>query len=172
MTAAVRCPTVTPHLTRTYADGRVEHLHDVRCGGRLRPCPICGRETFCGREGRCISVAAQNTDHWVRRRFNIEDYYGAGVVGWTHGETWNGWQTPHFERAEARALIEAQNAVTPHGVAAWFDDETDAVVIEFEGATDGQERYEGAVIETPEGPKHVYAVGAWAWCWDAMEEDQ
>jgi len=146
--------------TTTPDHPRIEH--NVPCGGTLRECPICGEVRYCGREGQCLND--QQPTHWVRRQFDIEGLYGGGIWGWTRGEHWNGWACPRFEFSAALEVIVFNNE-PPVGTAR-FDPETDTVIVHWQN--DEEQRYEGEIIETAEGPKKVYAIGAWAWIWEEV----
>ncbi|HWI67883.1 MAG TPA: hypothetical protein VNS88_05855 [Nitrospiraceae bacterium] len=166
----IPCPTVYAER-KTYYAGSMEPVitHDVPCGGTLRPCPVCKAVRFCGREGQCLDAAG--AAHVVKRRFVIEDIdYGfpGGVPGWTRGETWNGWKCPRFEKAAALAIL-AQQA--EFGGREEYDAATDTMRIWLDGC-DAPDEYPGRVMETPEGPKTVYDIGAWAWCWDYADDEQ
>lgn len=167
----IPCPTIYPERT-TWTHGQTEPVieHNVPCGGRLRPCPVCKAVRFCGREGCCLDAAA--TMHVVRRRFCIDaEEYGmpGGVPGWTRGETWNGWQCPRFEKDAALAVL-AKQAEFGEGRAE-YDPATDTMRIWLDGC-DGADEYPGQQLQTPEGPRTVYALGAWSWCWDYADEPE
>jgi hypothetical protein len=169
--AFIPCPTVYPSRkiweagNTTDQPSRIEH--NVPCGGHLRQCDICGELRYCGREGRCLD--ANQPSHYVRRRFNIDGIYGDGIIGWTRGDRWDGWQSPYFEKAEALQVL-AYNNEPPVGKA-WYDEETDAMFVHWENDGDEPQKFEVESIETPEGWKQVYAIGAGAWCWDADPVD-
>jgi hypothetical protein len=108
--------------------------------------------------------------HVVRRRFLIDTYdYGipGGVPGWTRGAHWNGWACPYFERDAALAILAKQDE---GGGKSQYDETTDTMLVWTEG-DDEPRRYPAEVLQTPEGPKTVYAVGSWEWIWDENDED-
>jgi hypothetical protein len=83
--------------------------------------------------------------------------------GWTNGEDWNGWATPHFELAEAERLIAwLKNAK------AGFDSERDAFVTML---PDGEEEvwFAQSVAITDGSRIKVYPIGADSWCWEEVE---
>lgn len=168
-----RCTTVYEEVTtysREAPEGKTRY--NVRCDGHLYRCEICGAVRFCGREGCCLD--RDQPSHWVQRRFNIEsDFegngaYGTGLVGWTRGERWNGWQCPRFEKDAALAVIAFNNNAAARSTA-WYDAEADAMVVQWED--DDEQRYEAEQIETSDGIKTVYAIGAGVWIWQAEEEN-
>jgi len=86
----VACPTVYPERRTWYAGMKPDDpgvvTYNVPCGGHLHPCGICGEQTYCGREGRCLRDDAAT--HVVRRHFEIDAFqYGMpnGVPGYTRG---------------------------------------------------------------------------------------
>jgi len=97
-----------------------------------------------------------------RGRFTTDDT--VSFEGWTDGSLWNGWACPAFEKQEADRLAAHLRSV---GCVAEFDAAKDAFTIrEFDGADlYDPEEYEGLDIETPEGTKRVYAIGAYSWVW-------
>jgi hypothetical protein len=164
----VPCPTVYPSRTTYGRDYPPEGFteHNVPCGAMLRQCNVCKAVRYCGREGHCLD--SQLVSHVVHTKFEIDgcDYgYPGGLPGWTRGEHWNGWECPRFEKPEAMAIMAAQ---AEFGGKGQYDEATDTFVLELEGY-DEPDKYPGTDIETPEGVKHVYALGAWAWCWDEVE---
>jgi hypothetical protein len=172
MMTRVPCPTVVNRETwKAGMDPKGPGIKElnVPCGGSLRTCDICGALRFCGREGNCLDAYQPN--HVVRRLFSIEsDFaeagYPNGLPGWTRGERWNGWACPRFEKTEALALIAYQNTFEQQR--AWYDEATDTFFLSVEGDTD---EWKGEPLETPEGVITVYAIGAWAWIWDAAEPE-
>ena len=167
----IACPTIYPEVTTHYADGRIETGRDVPCRGRLIACPVCGAARWCTSEAQCLDGATGA--HTVRRHFDIDDIYrdalGAPLVGWTRGERWNGWACPRFELAEAHQIAAANNAVAGE----WrftFDAATATFTLHDATNPDDPEHFAPEPLETAEGLRTVYAIGAWAWCWDEIEE--
>jgi len=83
--------------------------------------------------------------------------------GWTDGTLWNGWEMPHFERAEAERLIRWLGDERMR-----FDAERDAAVTVSQ---DGEEEiWAGETVTVSDGSGiRVYGVGAGAWTWDEVE---
>jgi len=164
----IPCPTVYPEVTTHYADGRTETATNVPCRGHLRRCPICQQITYCGYEARCLNDA--DGEHYVQREFYIEDFLRA--TGWTQGERWNGWQCPRFEKAEALKVMAQFSAEDlNNGDTLTYDEANDRFVLTQGDYPDEEPEYfDGVEIETAQGEKVVYAIGAWSWTWDAEEE--
>lgn len=165
-----RCPTVYPER-RTWeagmdVDGPPIITHNVQCEGHLYPCEICGSVRYCNRESRCLDDGG--TNHIVRRVFNIDTYYGDGVKGWTRGENWNGWECPRFELAEAMKVA-AENDGQDGMFLIRYDEPSDTFIVMDENNEDMVDTYKGEPLETPEGIKTVYAIGAWAWTWERTD---
>lgn len=172
MLTRVPCPTVYPERTSHYADGHTETRHNVACDGSLSTCAICGARRYCGFEARCLD--GDTPAHIVRRHFDIEEAYrdafGAPLAGWTRGERWNGWACPRFELAEARRIADWNNDAA--GDWRFTFDEATATFTLHDANYEGEEpeRFEPFTLETTDGPRVVYAMGAWAWCWDEVPE--
>lgn len=87
-------------------------------------------------------------------------------TGYHFGETWNGWAVPYFERDEADRLMDHLN-------------EGDHMRVEFlpaDGARENSyvihdlnygevERVWPHTINTVDGERTVYPIGAYGWCW-------
>jgi hypothetical protein len=50
----------------------------------------------------------------------------------------------------------------------WYDDNTDSFYIAETKYTDG-DTWKGTNINTDDGIKHLYSIGAYSWVWDAVE---
>jgi hypothetical protein len=170
------CPTIYPER-QTWVAGMAPDApplitHDVPCEGFLHPCPVCGARRWCGREARCLD--GQAPTHWQRARFAIEDVYDPPVDGWTRGETWNGWACPRFEWAAAQRVMEQTNAsrdgdwdpVLGHPPIV-YDVEADRFVVRLEPGDDPDYVAGEAMVTAAGGVVMVYAIGAWAWTWEA-----
>lgn len=75
-------------------------------------------------------------------------------IGYTDGTLWNGWATPSFELSEARKVMLDYNLK--------YDSKTDTFISD----DDIVATWQGYDIQTPEGTKHVYNIGAYSWVWD------
>jgi hypothetical protein len=166
----IPCPTIYPER-KTWYRGTPEDqpvvTHNVPCEGALYPCEICKAVRYCSREAMCLD--GDKPEHVVRRRFCIdEETYGfdGGVPGWTRGERWNGWECPRFEKAEALAIIAA---IKEQGAVVAYDAEADVIRYRLEGAEDEDTEVPAFQMETAEGVKTVYALGAWSWIWSEYE---
>ena len=85
------------------------------------------------------------------------DSTDAVFPGFTTGSLWNGWATPAFTRQVAE-----QVALLHDGT---YDAARDAFVFAYD-----PEGYPGFDAETADGPRHLYAIGAYAWCWYEPED--
>lgn len=88
-----------------------------------------------------------------------------GFEGWTDGTLWNGWATPRFEFAEAQKVVEALNQ---ENQTAWYNEAEDSFYFEQDDSNE-PESYPSLMIQTDEGQKKVYAIGAFAWTWEENE---
>jgi hypothetical protein len=170
MMTRIPCPTIYPERTTHWADGRIETKTNVPCEGSLAPCPVCGARRWCGYEARCLDD--QTPTHWVRQRFGIEDEtygYADGVPGWTRGERWNGWACPRFERTEAAAIVAY---LADSGVSTAFFAADDSIHLQMDGGDDEVEIIPPTTIETADGPRVVYGLGAWSWIWSQFIQQE
>lgn len=98
--------------------------------------------------------------------FTITGLPGKEFKGYTLNDDWNGWATPYFETAEAREIADLLQGrmiydSPPHYMFAAGDEEKKGSFADF---TDGP--YEQQEIETTEGKKTVYPIGAYVWAWE------
>lgn len=106
---------------------------------------------------------------FVMKRKEIVTLDGEHVYeAWIGEDTWNGFQCPYFEKHVAEKMAEDMLELS-------YDQKTDSFV--WEEVTDrnesgNYEEFSACDIETPEGFKKVYAIGAWAWVWDLAKESR
>lgn len=98
--------------------------------------------------------------------FTIEDYPKA-YMGYTAPIKWKCWDMAHFELAEAKRVAEGFNECAEHPMT------YDPIYDQFFVWDEGNEDYDiirGEDIETEEGIKHLYGIGAGNWLWDGITE--
>lgn len=89
--------------------------------------------------------------------------------GYTFGETWNGFECPYFEKAEAdRMVADFRIAGWPEQSIGRYNAVTDAYEFTSDGETD---TYEAEIIQTEDGEKKVYPLGAYCWVWQRVEHN-
>ena len=96
------------------------------------------------------------------------DCFPKAYIGYTSGRRWNGWATPAFELAEAKRVAEGFNEC------AEFPMQYDEVYDQFyvlDTETAELEKWKGEDIQTEEGIKHLYGIGAYCWIWDEANDD-
>lgn len=95
--------------------------------------------------------------------------YPKAYIGYTNGDDWNGWATPHFELDEAKRVAEGFNECAEYLM------EYDSIYDQFyilDTETKELETWKGIDYATAEGIKHLYGIGAYCWIWDeAIEQD-
>jgi hypothetical protein len=69
--------------------------------------------------------------------------------GYTFGEKWNGFECPYFEKDVADQIMKDMDGR--------FENDT----YKFEGSED----FEPQDIDTEDGKKKVWAIGAYSWTW-------
>ena len=94
--------------------------------------------------------------------FTIGEYPKA-YIGYTSGKLWNGFATPHFELEEAKRVAEGNNETAEYPMQ--YDEIYDQFYI-LDTETTELETWKGQDIQTEEGIKHLYGIGAYSWVWD------
>lgn len=93
--------------------------------------------------------------------FTIGEYPKA-YIGYTSGRLWNGWATPHFEIDEAKRVAEGFNECAENPI---FYNEQSKKFYTFDG-----EIWKAETVQTEEGIKDLYGIGAYSWTWDEVDE--
>ena len=103
----------------------------------------------------------------VRTQFSLGD--ATLFAGYTLGERWNGFACPYFTAQQANTWMAHYNAQyhAEYGIdTVRYDADHDAYVITY---PDDPERpadiYAGKDLETVDGRRHVYPIGAGDWIW-------
>lgn len=88
-------------------------------------------------------------------------------MGYTSGARWNGWATPYFTLEEAQKIQAEFNQ--GDGLRMFYDCQADKFILQYE---DDDEPYiwEGEDIQTVDGIKHLYGIGAYSHIWDEVDE--
>lgn len=86
-------------------------------------------------------------------------------IGYTSGYLWNRWATPYFEKDEANRVVASYNELAELPI--YYDAKTDAFKIDELMGFDGTE-WQGEDIQTEDGTKHLYGIGACSWVWDSV----
>ncbi len=88
------------------------------------------------------------------------------VVSYQHEwDTWNGFDCPYFEKDAFMAWANIT------GTVATYDRNTDTIGV-YDEANEMTDTWKGADFLTVDGMKHLYAVGAWGWCWSTIEPEE
>jgi hypothetical protein len=80
---------------------------------------------------------------------------------------WNGWATPYFTLEEAQRLQADFNKGIENPML--YDVSKDAFVLKYDG-DDEPYIWEGEDIQTVDGIKHLYGIGAYSHIWDECDE--
>lgn len=85
---------------------------------------------------------------------------------------WNGWACPYFEKNVADYI--AIRVSVDDNYSLYYDKEKDMyVLLEYEnGELVETDYFEKRIINTPEGIKEVYPIGAGNWIWDDYTLEQ
>lgn len=97
--------------------------------------------------------------------FQIDN--GPVYIGYTNGDRWNGWATPYFTLEEAQKIQVEFSRGTDCPML--YDVTKDEFRIQY----DDDEPYiwKGEDIQTVDGIKHLYGIGAYSHIWDECNED-
>lgn len=99
--------------------------------------------------------------------FALCDDYNA-YIGYTSGALWNGWATPYFTLEEAQRLQADFNKGIDTPML--YDVNKDEFRIQYDDC-DEPYIWEGEDIQTVDGIKHLYGIGAYSHIWDELDED-
>jgi DNA-directed RNA polymerase subunit RPC12/RpoP len=108
-----------------------------------------------------------------KTHFEIDSFCADGkqllFEGYTDDQHWNGWECPRFEKAEANRIMEASKA---YGQPVTFDEATETYTYNDADSPDMEEYYKPSLIEVNGEVIKVWAVGAWCWVWDEIDDDE
>lgn len=100
--------------------------------------------------------------------FTIGEYPKA-YIGYTSGKRWNGWATPYFALDEAKRVAEGFNECAENPI---FYNEESKTFYTFGTDSISAEMWKEETVQTEEGIKHLYGIGAYSWVWDeATDQD-
>lgn len=88
-------------------------------------------------------------------------------IGYTGGRRWNGWATPYFEKDEALAVMHDYNECAENPME--YDEVYDQFYI-LDKETAELETWKGEKLNTDEGIKHLYGIGAYCWMWEEITD--
>jgi len=92
-------------------------------------------------------------------------------AGYTRGQYWNGWACPYFPKETADAVIASMNTLgEDENPRIRYDPAQDAYVSEDPHFPGEPTIWAGEDLETTEGKKRVYAIGAFSLIWDEVED--
>lgn len=87
--------------------------------------------------------------------------------GYTDGRRWNGWECPWFTREVAEQIMKDLNS---DDVKTEYDEKADTYIVHWCEGTD--DVFDGADMNTEDGIKHLYPIGAGCWIWDEAQDDK
>lgn len=100
--------------------------------------------------------------------FQIDD--GPVYIGYTSGARWNGWATPYFTLEEAQK-IQAEFS-RGDGLRMFYDCQADKFILQYEDDDNEPYIWEGEDIQTVDGIKHLYGIGAYSHIWDELGSEE
>jgi hypothetical protein len=86
-------------------------------------------------------------------------------IGYTNGYLWNGWATPYFTLEEAQRLQANYNQNAEFPI---FYDVTKDEFFYKPSADEEPYVWEGEDVQTPDGIKRLYGIGAYSHMWDEL----
>jgi hypothetical protein len=104
-----------------------------------------------------------------KEQFELESTEDAKFTGYTTGNLWNGWGTPSFTFRTAMRLMKLFNASNKEscGDELVYDKKGDQFVYWSQGEV--YSYFKPEYIDTKDGRKKVYGIGAYCWCWFVSE---
>ena len=105
----------------------------------------------------------------MKKQLFTIDGFNHPHIGYTAGNRWNGWATPFFEVDEAIKIMEEFNSYEPEEPIIYAE-ANDTFMHKI--ADDEIELWKGTNYNTDEGIKHLYGIGAYAWIWDTVTQDE
>lgn len=107
----------------------------------------------------------QDVNGFHEAKFGIEGFEDVTFMGYTKGETWNGWACPRFSKKEADRVLDSMG----DGEYCELDD---TFTFKIDGSTNPEEWHvhKGEDILVYGETVHVYAIGSGSWIWDEVEE--
>lgn len=98
--------------------------------------------------------------------FTIDDLE-INYVGYHNDDSWLGWACPCFEKDVVIEMLKDDFMQCCYS----YSYENDTFILKpNEGFGDDVEEYKGFDIMFNDEIKHVYAIGAYIWCWDEVED--
>lgn len=88
-------------------------------------------------------------------------------IAYTSGRLWNGWATPYFELVEALEVMHEYNECAE--IPMQYDKVYDQFYI-LDKETTELEVWKGDDLNTPDGIKHLYGIGAYSWVWEEITD--
>ena len=101
----------------------------------------------------------------MKKKLFVVDGFRNPHIGYTNGDNWNGWATPYFEKEEAMEIMHEFNECAESKME--YDPTYDQFFVLIDGDVD---IWKGTDLETEEGIKHLYGIGAYAWVWESINK--
>lgn len=105
----------------------------------------------------------------MRKSVFTVDGFADAYIGYTNGDRWNGWATPYFEKEEAIRVMQGFSKCVEETEQMTYDEANDMFVVWIEGYND-YDYWKGEDLQTEEGIKHLYGIGAYSWVWDNAKD--
>lgn len=97
----------------------------------------------------------------IKGLFSLDAIEGKKFPGYTFGDDWNGWATPYFESEEANEIGHALGGKKGYDKPPYF-----MFPEEGPGSDLSDGPYKQEKIQTVDGEKMVYPIGAYHWIWE------
>lgn len=102
-----------------------------------------------------------------KTKFNICDDERV-YEGYTDGTLWNGWECPWFTKEVAEQIMKDLRG---DGAETEYNENTDSYSVMLPDSV--EDVFDGEYVDTEDGVKHLYPIGAWCWIWDEVQlEDE
>lgn len=106
-----------------------------------------------------------NNTLYEKTNFVINGVTDNEFEGYTNGELWNGWEKPYFEKRISDKILEVCKKYVDDR--SYYDNKKDEYIIYSND--DEPEIFVSEIIETSDGRKKVYGIGAGSWTWDLLK---
>ena len=102
----------------------------------------------------------------TKKEFFLDE--SPSFIGYTNGETWNGWECPLFSLETAKKVLELM--IDDEDTSAYYDERLDKIMVVMNVSTTPEvEVYEPSTVDYNGETIKVYNVGSGSWCWMQQE---
>ena len=104
----------------------------------------------------------------LRKTVFTVDGFADAYIAYTAGARWNGWAVGYFEKDEAIRVMQGYNQSAEEPMV--YNEASDSFIIWHDNDGLDYEYWKGEDIQTEDGIKHLYGIGAYSWVWDNAKD--